>query len=134
MRAFLIAAAMAAGVAATAFAATEKPATGAPEHSACFSSMQWKGWKAKDEHTMYIRVGLRDVYEVGFKQGCRQAQYPDAHLVTVFRGSNYVCRPIDLDIAVSDSGPGAISVPCIATSLRKLPAAEAAAIPKKYQP
>lgn len=134
MKALLIAVALAAGVGATALAATDTAAPAKPGASACFQSNDWQGWKAKDEHTMYLRVRMHDVYEVGFKQGCRAAQSPGAQLITVFHGANHVCNPIDLDIKVTDNtGSGFIS-PCIATSLRKLSSAEAKALPKKDQP
>lgn len=134
MKALLLAVAIAAGAAATALAATETAApanTGARE---CFSAVNWRGWKARDEHTMYLRVNTNDLYEVGFKHSCSRATSPGVHLVTVFRGSANVCSPIDLDIKVNDNFPGAIATPCIATSLRKLSDAEAKALPKEVQP
>jgi hypothetical protein len=131
MRALLIAAALAAGLSAVAFAATETSAK--PAARACFFSSQWNGWKARDENTMYLRVGVKDVYEVGFKHGCRQATYSGAHLVTVQHTSGSICSPIDLDIKVADS-TSSFTTPCIATSLRKLSAEEVKAIPKPFRP
>jgi hypothetical protein len=132
MKTFLLAAALAAGFSAAAFAATETPAK--PAARACFFTSQWNGWKARDENTMYLRVGTKNVYEVGFKHGCRQATYPGMHLVTVQRTGGSVCSPIDLDIKVADSSSPSFATPCIATSLRKLTAEEANTIPKQFRP
>jgi hypothetical protein len=132
MKAFLMAVALAAGLGATALAATETQPAAASER-ACFSARDWKGWKARDETTMYLKVGLHDVYEVGFKSGCRRMQDISAQLITVFRGSTTICGPLDLDIKVTDSA-GTPAVACIASSVRKLSDAEAKAIPKQFQP
>jgi hypothetical protein len=132
MKTLLIGAALAVGISAAAFAATETPAK--PAARACFFSSQWRGWSARDEHTMYLRVGVKDVYEVGFKHGCRQATYPGKHLVTTQTVPGAICSAIDLDIKVADDSSPSFATPCIATSLRKLSTEEAASIPKKFRP
>jgi hypothetical protein len=132
MKAFLMAVALAAGLGASALAATDPQPAAAPKQ-ACFQARDWKGWKARDDKTMYLRVGLKDVYEVGFASGCRRMQDIGAQLITVFHGGTNVCGPLDLDIKVTDSS-GTPPVACIASSVRKLSAAEAKAIPKKLQP
>jgi hypothetical protein len=66
---------------------------------------------------------------------CPELTYPDAHLITVWRGSNEVCGPLDWDLKVADgSGPGSFAVPCIVKGQTRLSPAEVAAIPKKFKP
>lgn len=72
----------------------------------CFFASQWEGWKAPNAHVMYVRVNMHDVYRVDFASSCQELTWPDAHLITTFRGSNSVCTPLDLDIKVSEGGPG----------------------------
>ena len=57
---------------------------------------------------------------------------PGVHLVSVVRGINTVCGPLDLDLRVSD-GFG-MAIPIMAKSVTKLSAEQIAAIPKKYRP
>ncbi len=98
----------------------------------CFFSRDWRGWKAVDDKSMYIRIGLHDLYRVEFKNGCPGLTSPNAHLITQSRTGDNVCSALDLDIKVSDLQ--GFSTPCIATGLTKLSAAEAQAVPKRLQP
>ncbi len=83
---------------------------------------------------MYLRVNNRDIYEVGFKHGCREATYPGKHLVTTQQVPGAICSAIDLDIKVADNSSPSFATPCIATSLRKLSTEEAKTIPKQFRP
>lgn len=128
----LIAVAALLGLAGPALAATppDKPADKTSDRS-CFFSRDWDGWRSPDDHTIYFRVRLHDVYRVDLSAGSNMLTDPSNHLVSVMRGTNTVCSPLDLDLKVSD---GHISVPLIATKITKLTPEEAAAIPKKFQP
>ena len=110
------------------------PAHGTAPLKRCFFANQWQGWHAPNEHMMYIRVNMHQVYRVDFASSCQALTWPDAHLVTTFRGSDSVCTPLDLDIKVADSSPHSIAEPCIASGLSELTPEEIAAIPKKDLP
>ena len=110
------------------------PAHGTAPLKRCFFANQWQGWHAPNEHMMYIRVDMHRVYRVDFASSCQALTWPDAHLVTTFRGSDSVCTPLDLDIKVADSSPHSIAEPCIASGLSELSPEEIAAIPKKDLP
>jgi hypothetical protein len=114
----------------TAIEAQPRPAASAPPQ--CFSAHDWAGWKSVDDHTMYIRVRGRDIYRVEFAGGCPSLSWPDEHLVTVFRGGDEVCSPLDLDLKVAD-GNG-IATACIVSKITPIPYAEAATIPRKLLP
>ena len=64
--------------------------------------------------------------------GSNQLTWPGSHLVSVVRGSDSICQPLDLDLRVSD-GMG-FAVPIRAKAITKLTPDEIKAIPKKYQP
>jgi hypothetical protein len=97
----------------------------------CFFDRDWRGWKAIDNKSMYIRTGLHSIYRVDFSSGCPGLTSANAHLITESHTGS-VCNAIDLDIKVSDLQ--GFSTPCIASGLTKLTEADMAAIPKKLVP
>jgi hypothetical protein len=98
----------------------------------CFYANDWESWKAVDGHTMYVRVGIHRVFRLDFASTCQEMTWPDTHLITVFRGSNSVCSPLDIDLKVSD-GHG-FAEPCIVSGLSELSPDQIAALPKKSLP
>jgi hypothetical protein len=109
-----------------------KPA--APENQ-CFPITEFQNWRAADAKTMYLRVGVNDYFRIDMSGECPELTYPDAHLITVWRGSSEVCGALDWDLKVADgTGPGSFAVPCIVKNQTRLTPAEAAAIPKKFKP
>ena len=127
----LIAAAWAVLAAASASAASSD-AKPADHQRSCFFISQWRGWKAPSDDVLYIGVNLHDVYKVQLSSGSPELQWPDAHLISVTRGSSSVCDALDLDLRVSD-GHG-FQEALIATSMVKLTPDEVAAIPRKFRP
>lgn len=115
-------------------AAQAEPTAPAPSDHLknCFYMSQWHGWSAPSEDVLLLRVNMHDVYKVELASGTSLLQAPDVHLVSVERGSDSVCYPIDLELSVSD-GMG-FKERLIAKSISKLTADEVAAIPKKYVP
>jgi len=108
-----------------------KDAAAKPARS-CFYLSDWDGWSAPDRDTLYLRVRNRDVYQVELSHGTSQLTSPGVHLVSVVRGIDSVCNPLDLDLRVSD-GFG-FAMPIMAKSITKLSAEQVAAIPKKDRP
>jgi hypothetical protein len=101
----------------------------------CFPISEFENWRAPDAKTMYLRVSVNEYYRIDMAGECPELTYPDAHLITVWRGSNEVCGPLDWDLKVADgSGPGSFAVPCIVKGQTRLSPAEVAAIPKKFKP
>ena len=98
----------------------------------CFSLSDWRGWTAPDKDTLYMKVRGRDVYRVDLAYGSSQLTWPGSHLVSVVRGSDSVCHPLDLDLRVSDDM--GFAVPIRARTITKLTPEEVQAIPKKYRP
>jgi hypothetical protein len=99
----------------------------------CFFINQWQGWKAPDANTIYLRVNLRDIYRADLSAGSQQLTWPGSyHLVSKVVGSNSICTPLDLQLAVSDSH--GFYQPLIVRSLTKLTREEIAALPRKDLP
>ena len=98
----------------------------------CFYLSDWDGWSAPNKDTLYLKVRNRDVYRVDLAHGTNQLTSPGVHLVSVVRGVDSVCAPLDLDLRVSD-GFG-MAMPIRAKTITKLTPDEIAAIPKKDRP
>lgn len=133
-RTALIGLAIAAGLSATAASAAQGDVTAKPTKPArqCFYLSDWRGWTAPNKDTLYMKVRGRDVYRVDLSWGSNQLTWPGTHLVSIVRGSDSICNPLDLDLRVSD-GMG-FSTPIRAKTITKLTPEEVKAIPKKYQP
>lgn len=98
----------------------------------CFYLSDWRGWTAPDKDTLYLKVRGKDVYKVDLAYGSNQLTWPGTHLVSVVRGVDSVCGPLDLDLRVSD-GFG-MAMPIRAKAITKLTPEQVALIPKKYKP
>jgi hypothetical protein len=98
----------------------------------CFFATQFKSWKAPDDKTVYIRVGVNDYYRLDMSTRCSMLKSIDSHLVTKFQGSENICAPIDWDITVVNSA--GMRQGCIVKAMTPLTPDEVAAIPAKFKP
>lgn len=98
----------------------------------CFYMSEWDNWSAPDRDTLYLKVRNRDVYQVDLSHGTSMLTSPGVHLVSIQRGVDSVCSPLDLDLRVSD-GWG-MAMPIMAKKITKLSPEQIAAIPKKDRP
>jgi len=113
--------------------AADEPAAKAPAAKrSCFYMSEWDNWSAPDRDTLYLKVRNRDVYQVDLSHGTSMLTSPGVHLVSIQRGVDSVCSPLDLDLRVSD-GWG-MAMPIMAKSITKLTPEQIAAIPKKDRP
>ncbi len=113
--------------------AADEPAAKAPAAKrSCFYMSEWDNWSAPDRDTLYLKVRNRDVYQVDLSHGTSMLTSPGVHLVSIQRGVDTVCSPLDLDLRVSD-GWG-MAMPIMAKSITKLTPEQIAAIPKKDRP
>jgi len=125
MRGVLMAGALAA-VAAAALPAAAQPGR-------CFYVNEWYGWKAADDHTIYLNIGNNRVFRVDMAGACPELTLGDSRIVSIDRsGSGLVCTPLDLDIHVSQGG--GITSACIVHGLSELTPDQIAALPKNVRP
>ena len=105
----------------------------AADNDACFRLSQMQGHTVADSHTLYVGVtNSRSVYRVTMSGSCLAAKTDSDPLITRdLGGSDLVCKPIDLDLAIG--GMGGVSH-CIVSDIQKLTPAEVAALPKKLRP
>jgi hypothetical protein len=99
----------------------------------CFFASEFQNWKAADDQTLYIRIGVHRYFRLDLAGACRTAKWPDAVLITKFRGSSAVCSAIDWDLQVAQ-GVHSIPEACIVKQMTELTSAEADALPAKAKP
>jgi len=131
VKAALLTAVLAAlGLAGAAHAVDAPAAAGKPKTS-CFFARDWEGWHSPNEKTIYLRVGVRDIWRVDLAGGSNLLAWPDSHLVQNVWGMDSVCNPIDLDLKVANDH---VVEPLFVKAITKLTPEEVAAIPKKDLP
>ena len=102
-------------------------------HSSCFLSANWSGWKSPDPNTIYLRVDIGHIYRLDLAQPSDQLNDPSVHLVSVIRGSSWICSPIDLQMDVVDDH-GLMREPLFVKTITELTPDEVKAIPPKFRP
>ena len=96
----------------------------------CFATNQLGHTTAPDDSTLNARVG-KDVWQVKMASPCHNLSFNSSgYLLNLHSGVTNICGPVDLDITVR--GPGGEK--CFPQTVRKLSAAEVAALPKKDVP
>ena len=125
-----LAAALAAG--AVGLGATPALADSA-NHSSCFLSANWSGWKSPDPSTIYLRIDVGNVYRLDLAQPADDLSDTDVHLTSVIRGSDWICSPLDLQLEVVDDH-GAMREPLFVKSITRLTPDQVKAIPARYRP
>ena len=99
----------------------------------CFRTHDIRSHTVGDKSALYINVSGREVYRIGMSDACLAgAISSDPLVMRQPPGSSMVCRPIDLDIAISRSG--GFAMPCIVSSITRLTPTEVAALPAKLRP
>ena len=102
----------------------------ASKDRACFHASNVSGFRAPDDKTVYVRVGVRDIYEMQMMGSCPQIDWAEKIGIRT-RGSEFICSGLDADlISPSSIGPHT----CPVKLLRKLTPEEAKALPPKSKP
>jgi len=125
--------AIAAALLAASFPSQAQNSGSTPERGACFFSNQFESWRAPDDKTIFIRVGLSRFYRLDLAAACSGITWPSSHLINRIHGPNTICKPLDWDLSVSDSA-GGFAQGCIVKSMTKLTPEEVASIPPKFKP
>lgn len=106
----------------------------APQQRSCFLITELRGWKAPDNKTIFIRVGLNQIYRLDLTASCPLLTMPESHLITKTRGPDIVCSAVDWELSVSEPPPAAMPEACIVKKMTPLTPDQAAAIPPRYRP
>ena len=120
---------LAASLALLALADSAADAAAKPQRS-CFYARNVDSFRAPDDKTVYLKVGVRDVYQLDLMGPCPDVNWSE-RIGIVSRGGDWICTGLDAEIvAPSTIGPHR----CPVQILRKLTREEAAALPPKAKP
>jgi hypothetical protein len=97
----------------------------------CFFVTQWHGWKAADDHTVYINVDSHRIYRLDMSGACPALLDSSAVLISKNQTSS-ICSAIDWDLRISQ-GHGVITG-CIVDKMTQLSPDQAAALPRSLRP
>lgn len=96
----------------------------------CFFTRNVNGFSAPNDQTLYLRVGVRDVYEMALFAPCPEIDWTH-QLAVVSRSGSSVCRGSDATII----SPGPLGAQrCMVRAVRKLTPAEVEALPRGARP
>jgi len=104
--------------------------TGATQARECFFTRNVSGFSAPDDETLYLRVGVREVYQMQMFAPCPDMDWAQK-LAVVSRSGSSVCRGMDATI-ISPGPLGEQS--CMVRAVRKLTPAEVDALPRGNRP
>jgi hypothetical protein len=108
--------------------AQPKPKTG----GACFYGSNADGFSAANDRTVYVRAGIRDVYELKLFAPCIDVDWAQ-HIALRSRSGDFICEGNNVDVEVITPSPIGHQR-CQVTSVHKLTEADVAAMPKKDRP
>jgi hypothetical protein len=131
----MAAAALAAIVVVAVTSTTPRPAKAAdkPGGQQCFNTHMLNGFNAPNDHTLYIRVGVNDVYRLDLDPGCTELSFrQNIGLRSEPPGDSFICSPLQTEVVYG--GAGGIPERCQVNAMHKLTSDEYAALPKRDRP
>ncbi len=100
--------------------------------NACFYGSQTDGFSAANDTTVYVRSGIRDIYELKLFAPCIDIDWAQ-RIALRSHGSDWICEGTNVDYEVISPSPIGRQR-CEVTSVRKLTPEQVAALPKRDRP
>lgn len=97
----------------------------------CFLASDVNGFNAPDDHTLYIKVGVSDVYRLDLMSDCPGLRFRDGIGLERTPASSWICSPLDATVVYRETG---MPERCPVTAIHKLTKAEVEALPKRDRP
>lgn len=114
-------------------AASGVSATDKPSKNECFWARNVTSFAAPDDHTVYVRVNLHDVYRLDLMIACPDVDWNQRIALQSSHGAGgSICGPLDAEIISHATGLGRQR--CPVKAMHKLTPDEIAALPKKAKP
>jgi hypothetical protein len=117
-------------LAASAASAADSPGKPASQNQ-CFWTRNVTSFAAPDDHTVYVRVNMRDVYKFDLMGPCPDVDW-NQRIALVSRGGSNICTGMDAEIVSHATGIGRQR--CPVQHMQKLTPEEIAALPKHARP
>jgi len=108
-----------------------QPAADSSHGNQCFLRSNINGFQAPDDRTVYIRVGVRDIYRLSLMVDCTSLTFRQGIGLESTPGDPWICSPIQATVVYRDTG---INSRCPVSDIHKLTPAEIAALPKRDLP
>jgi hypothetical protein len=106
----------------------QAPSPGASKDNACFFQRDVSSFKAANEHTVYLRVGVNDYYRLDLISDCQNLDFALGLALQNRSGGPTICSPLDAELIVRQSGAPVDH--CPVTAIHKLNPAEVLALGK----
>ena len=107
------------------------PATSKRDNQ-CFYRRNINGFNAPDERTLYIRVGVNEVWRLDLMNDCTGLTFrQDIGISDEPAGDAFICSPLQATVTYREGG---IRERCPVTALRRLTPEEISVLPKKDLP
>ena len=121
------------------FAAAIGPAVAQPDpkpdtaksRDSCFARSEVNGFNAPNDHTVYIRVGVNDIYRLDLMTACMDLSFRQSIGLKSVPAQPFICSPLDAAVVYRQ---GDVPEECPVSAIHELTPAEAAALPKSDRP
>jgi hypothetical protein len=97
----------------------------------CLFTRNINGFNAPNERTVYVRVGVSDVFRLDLMSACSGLTFRQGIGIESTPGDPWICSPIQATVVYRDTG---IPQRCPVSAMHKLTPEELAALPKRDQP
>ena len=114
-------------------AAAIAPASPAPAKSnqACFVRRNVEGFTAPNDHTVYLRVGISEVFRLDLMNDCLDLTFRQSFGLEDRPSSPWICSPLEATVVYRETG---ITQRCPVKAIHKLTPDEIKALPKRDRP
>jgi hypothetical protein len=106
-------------------------ATGGATAAQCFLQNNINGFSAPNDRTLYVRVGVRDIWRLDLMTDCTGLSFRNSFGLQGSPTGPWICNPLDATVRFHESGA---RMTCPVSAMHKLSPEEAAALPKKDRP
>ena len=97
----------------------------------CFIRSDVEGFSAPNDHTVYLRVGISQVFRLDLMNECQGLTFRQSFGLEDRPSSPWVCSPLEATVVYRETG---INQRCPVTAIHKLTADEIKALPKHDRP
>ena len=98
----------------------------------CFYARDINGFETPDDHTVYIRVGVGDIYRLDLLPHCTGLTFRQSIGIRSSPSeAGFICTPLQAEVVYRENG---MAQTCPVSGLHKLSPAEVAATPKRNLP
>jgi hypothetical protein len=97
----------------------------------CFLSSNVMSFNAPDDHTVYLRVGVNQIWKLGLMNNCLELPWRLSIGLQATPGDPWICQPVEATILSHGAG---LPHRCPVISMHHLTPDEVAALPKGVKP